>query len=396
MLTVCMLGSFLITDQEHILNNDNIRSDMLIKLLSYIIINRERTLTADELTEVLWQEDESNNPTGALKNLIYRLRMIMRNAFGEKEYILTGRGAYYWNPEIKVEVDAEEFERDCNLGKKLKTGTDDRLRYYEKALERYKGDFLSKYSSMHWVVPLTTYYHSLFLEIVRMTAKLYEDTKRYGKMERVCINALRYDPVDEQFHCMLIQSMIYQNKLEYAAKYYERAERILFSSLGIRKSTKLREVYEQLKQMKSEVMAAAIYDINQEMDENENPDGAYICGYPIFKEIYRLESRRVERLGLSEYILLITVSLRNAIEITGNERYLHNQLEKVMDYMEETLRESLRIGDVAARYSHSQYVILLPTLDYENSIMVKDRIINNMHKKIKNRRIQIKSDITRI
>ena len=396
MLTVYMLGSFLIKDQECILNNENIRSDMIIKLLSYIIINRARVLTAEELIEVLWQEDESNNPAGALKNLIYRLRMIMKDVFGEKKYILTGKGTYCWNPQIVVIVDAEEFERDCNLGKRLKTGTDDRLIYFERALERYNGDFLSKYSSMHWVVPLTTYYHSLFLDIVRITAKLYEDTKRYGKMERVCINALRYDPVDEQFHCMLIQSMIYQNKLEYAAKYYERAERILFSSLGIRKSTKLREVYEQLKQMKSEVMATAVYDINQEMDENENPDGAYICGYPIFREIYRLESRRVERLGLSEFILLITVSLGNAIEITGNERYLYNQLEKIMDYMEETLRESLRIGDVAARYSHSQYVILLPTLDYENSIIVKDRIINNMHKKIKNRRIQIKSDITRI
>ena len=82
MLTVYMLGSFLIKDQECILNNENIRSDMIIKLLSYIIINRARVLTAEELIEVLWQEDESNNPAGALKNLIYRLRMIMKDVFG--------------------------------------------------------------------------------------------------------------------------------------------------------------------------------------------------------------------------------------------------------------------------------------------------------------------------
>lgn len=396
MFTVCMFGKFQIINQNGILNNDNIRSDMMVKLISFMIVNRERTLTVDELTEILWQEDESDNPAGALKNLMYRVRTIMNKTFGEGEYILTGRGAYYWNPEYEVIVDAEEFERNCEQAKELKADIDGTIKCYENAIDLYQGDFLAKYAAMHWIVPLTTYYHSMFLTVVKKIAKLYVETKQYEKMEKVCTNALRYDSIDERLHCLLIQAMIYQNKLEFATEYYDRAEKMLYSTLGIRKSIKLKEVYDQLVQMKSDVKATAIHEVNQEMIESDSPDGAYICGYPIFREIYRLESRRVARLGLSEYVLLMTVSLAKNIEITGNDKYFHYQLDRTMEYLKEALKESLRIGDVAARYSDSQYVVLLPTLDYKNSIMVTNRIITNLQKKIKNKRVQVKSDITEI
>ena len=92
----------------------------------------------------------------------------------------------------------------------------------------------------------------------------------------------------------------------------------------------------------------------------------------------------------------MTVSLEKNIEKTANDKIVHYQIDKTMEYLEESLKESLRIGDVAARYSDSQYVVLLPTLNYEDSIKVTDRIVSNLHKKIRNRRVRIKSDISEI
>lgn len=396
MFTVNMFGKFQIMNSESTLNNDHFRSEMMVKLLSFIVANRERTLTVDELAEVLWPDDESENPAGALKNLMYRLRTILKKAFGDGEFILTGRGSYNWNSEYKIQVDAEEFEKLFERAKISKYSFEQKIEYYEQAIALYQGDFLIKYSSMHWVVPLSAYYHSMFLTIVKKTARLYEETKQYEKMEKVCANALRYDNIDERLHCYLIQSMIFQNKLELASEYYDRAEKMIYSTLGIRKSIKLKEVYEQLVQMKSEVGASEVHEVNQEMTEDENPEGAYICGYPIFREIYRLESRRVARLGLSEYVLLMTVSHVKNIGRMGNDKMTHYQMDRTMDCLEEALKESLRIGDVAARYSDSQYVVLLPTLDYEDSVRVTDRIVKNLYKKVKSKRVQVKSDITEI
>ena len=83
---------------------------MVSKLLVYIIFHRKKALTVQELCEVLWQEGGSDNPAGALKNLVYRLRMCLKKIWGDYEFIITGRGTYQWNPEINLEVDAEAFE----------------------------------------------------------------------------------------------------------------------------------------------------------------------------------------------------------------------------------------------------------------------------------------------
>ena len=45
-----------------------------------------------------------------------------------------------------------------------------------------------------------------------------------------------------------------------------------------------------------------------------------------------------------------------------------------MENLQELLRRSLRRGDVISRCSASQYVVMLPMANYENSCMVCERI----------------------
>lgn len=51
-----------------------------------------------------------------------------------------------------------------------------------------------------------------------------------------------------------------------------------------------------------------------------------------------------------------------------------------MERLEDTLKASLRIGDVVSRYSDSQYVVLLPACNYENGRKVSERIINRFYR----------------
>ena len=53
------------------------------KLLIYLLIHREHPVSVRELSEALWREDEIENPAGALKNLMYRLRTIMKKNISE-------------------------------------------------------------------------------------------------------------------------------------------------------------------------------------------------------------------------------------------------------------------------------------------------------------------------
>ena len=70
MLTVSTFGKFQITDGDSVMNDENLRSPMLSKLFMYMLIYREKTLTTDDIATAIWQDEEVDNPAGALKNLM--------------------------------------------------------------------------------------------------------------------------------------------------------------------------------------------------------------------------------------------------------------------------------------------------------------------------------------
>ena len=117
MLTVNTFGKFQITDGEAIIDDNNLNSIMLSKLLMYILLYRDKILSTEDIVADIWREEEVENPNGALKNLVYRLRKILNKYFGDTEFIITNRGSYKWNDEVKVVLDNELFEKMLNLEK---------------------------------------------------------------------------------------------------------------------------------------------------------------------------------------------------------------------------------------------------------------------------------------
>lgn len=377
MLSVNTLGKFQVINEEDVLNDDNIRSAMMTKLLLYILIHRDQTLGTDEIASALWQEEEVENPAGALKNLMYRLRTLLKQHFGEGDFILTNRGSYYWNPDIKVVIDAEEFEKLVEKARACKQKPSQAIAYYEEAIELYQGDFMGKLVEMHWIVTLNTYYHSLYLSAVKELAELYIDAQMYDELESICNDALHYDNVDEYLHYYLIFARMKKNKLKLAMESYDKACDILYRELGVKKPARLQNIYEELLRMNKSAKAEGIEQVQEDMTE-ENVEGAFFCGYPVFREIYRLEARKITRLGEAEYVLLLTIKPEEG-QIGTTEQIEQFRMSKAMSGLETTLKESLRIGDVAAKYSDSQFVVMLPSCNYECGMLVANRIVSRFY-----------------
>lgn len=394
-ISVNSLGKFQLLDKDRSLDEDVMRSDMLTKLLVYILIHRDHPVTIQELADALWNEDETENPAGALKNLMYRLRNLLKKNLGNDDYILTSRGVYYWNPEIPVWFDAEQFEQYCETAKKA-SDTSEQIACYEQAIALYQGDFMPKIMDKHWVVTLSAYYHSMLLSAIKALAEIYMAQEQYELVERLCAYGLKYDSVDEWLHCHMITALMRQNKQKLALECYEQAVKALYDALGVRNSAQLKKVHQELLKMSKGSEAEAIETVHRDMQEEREPEGAYICGYPVFREIYRLEARKISRLGESEYILLLTVRLKeekSRSEVDQMEKFRINQ---AMNQIEEVLKTALRIGDVAARYSDSQFVVLLPACTYESCVMVAERILKRFQEKNRSGRVTLKTDLEEV
>lgn len=394
MMKAKALGKFSLSDGIHVLNDDTIRSDMLKKLMIFILMHRSHPIATQKLLEALWDEDETDNPAGALKNLMYRLRNILKITFGDYKFILTSPGAYCWNKEIEVQFDIEEFEKYIKLAKSAEDEAS-AIENYEKALKFYHGDFMNNTLDEHWAVIAATHYHSLFLSSTKELSDLYMRVGRYQDMEHICMNGLKFDRVEEQLHCNYILSLVRQNKFELAMKRFDDATKILYEALGIRNSEKLQEVHEELLKMNAGDVEECMENVYEDMTEDGDMDGVFMCGYPVFREIYRLEARKMSRLGVAEFIVLITVELSENVK-TDNDKMEQFIIKQAMKQLEESLREVLRISDVAARYSDRQFVILLPTCTYENSVAISERILSNFYEKNKGKKVTIKFEFEQV
>ena len=387
-LTVRMFGKFQTENENGILNKENMRSEMLTRLLAYMISHREKDMTAQELIDVLWPEDQSDNPSGALKNLMYRLRKLMNNTWGESgKYIVTGRGAYQLNPEFVFHVDIEEFEECC---RQVFNSEDPAVQQEngKRAVELYQGMFLSELSSEYWV-SIATYYHSIYLTMVKRLAALLEKEKKFTDVEEICGKAIQIEPLDEEIHCFLLRAMIADNKQQLAASHYKETVKLLYDSLGVRPSGEMENIYEELQKIQHD--HESNIDIIQEDLREEKASGAFFCEYGVFRKIYALESRSSRRLGISVHLALVSLYLDFQIQKEGQD--YTDLIGEGMSVLEETLMKRLRSSDIVCRYSVNQFLVMLPACQYEDAKMVVNRLKDSFYRSGKTNKLLLQYSI---
>ena len=88
----------------------------------------------------------------------------------------------------------------------------------------------------------------------------------------------------------------------------------------------------------------------------------------MFKEIYNLQMRNLERLDTTMFLGIIMVG------DADNDGVDFIRQGSVMEGLIEILRDNLRKGDIITHFSPSVIAVLLPTVNYETGSMVMERI----------------------
>ncbi len=369
-LCIKTLGGFSISYQDKILTNDDNRSKKLWTLLAYIIVYHTKEIPQSTLIDLFWSDERtSNDPENALKTSLHRLRtMLGQLEHSNKKLILHKRGTFRFNPEVPLEIDLELFESYCTLAGNLETEKEQRILYYKKAFELYHGDFIPLLSQDDWAVPLTIHYHSMYITMVQEYLLLLLDKENYDEMIRICCTASGIEPYDELIQYHFILSLYRSGQQQAAITQYNTCINMYYNDFGIDPSDQMQDLYKEIiKQKKSPQVNLSI--IQEELIECVSEKGAYLCDYSIFKHLYQIEARSMERTGLSFFLCLFT------IDSVGSDHKL--ALANAMKRLEEVIGSSLRSGDTYSRYSVNQYIVLLPSASYENSILVGERVLKN-------------------
>lgn len=371
---VNMLGEFSVTIGGLSIIDQNNQSKKPWSLLEYLITFRDRDIPVEELIDLFWKDETSSNPAGALKTLMFRVRKLLEPlGYPPHELIVQNRKAYGWNKEIQTIVDTDQFESLCLRSEAEDITDEERLALCLEAAAVYKGNFLPKSEYESWVVPIHTYYHSLYQKLLQRMLMLLDQKKDYPTIIDVCQRAIAIDQYEEDAHYYLIYAL-YQSGNQYMAMdHYQHVNDMFYNEFAITPSARFKDLYKLISDKKHGI-TMDLSTIQDMLMEGAKEKGAFNCEPSVFRDVYQLETRAIERTGDSIFLCLITISNLKGQLLKPSVQ------SRAMDELGESIRTSLRRGDIYCRYSVSQYLMLLPTATYENGEMVLKRIIQNFKK----------------
>lgn len=372
-IQVQMLGKFSLRCGDATVSDADNRSKKVWALLAYLICNRDRSISQQRLIQLFWGDSStSENPENTLRITLHRLRALLDQLWkgAGRELVIRRDGGYCWSSDVITELDCDRFEALC---RSTCTDEDRYLLELLEALSLYQGEFLPKQTSEMWIVPIGTHFHTLYLQAAMNAAQLLSARGRHQEAADICRTAAAAEPYHEPLHQILMQELATSGDPKAAAAVYEGLSKRLFDDFGIRPNEKTREVYRAAAHSPGN-RVIPMEEVLQHLQEPEGKLGAMECDYDHFKVLCYAECRALERSGNATHIALLRIDSSTDRPLTKRSQ------TRIMEQVGEALRRNLRRGDTISRCSVSQYILMLPKANYEDSCMVCRRVITAFHK----------------
>ena len=378
-IRIQMMGNYLVFIDEQRIENPVSRSRKGSALLTFLILHRGYQVPNQRLLRELWSGGIVTNPENALKTLVSRTRsMLNQMADGLGSCLVSDRGAYHWEQREGIRVDVLEL---MDLFEALVKERDPKARrgLLQQVIQLYKGD-LYQTGSLNEEAAYAERMHRQYLDVVYEYVDMLQEEEAYNDISAVCRTALEVDNFDDRLHIELMKAMVHLNRVSDAMAQYRHAANITYRYLGAEPSESMREFYAQLNRSRRS-LKFNLDSIRNELRESSKEHGACVCDYHMFKEIYNLQMRNLERLGTTMFLGIIMIGDSDEANFDSIRQ------DNIMNGLIEILRDNLRKGDIITHFSPSVIALLLPTVNYNTGNMVMERIRQLFYKRYPNSNI---------
>ena len=347
-------------------------------LMQMLIMNRNVSVPNLKLMSTLWSEEKSSNPEQALKTLVSRMRSLLNQVYPELgSCIVAERGSYRWQCLPEMEVYVYQIEDIFEQLKDDALDLDTRKELTEQLLSLFGGDLLLDSEQSDWALSLATSMHNRYLSAVYDYVDTLKQEENYNRVICVCRKALEVDNLDDRLHMDLMNALIKTERNNEAMLQYKYVTHLYYHYLGVRPSDNMQEFYTQIVNS-GKTLELNLESIRSELRESNERKGAFICEYMVFKEIFNLQMRNLERLGSTMFLGVIMISPMDGSIMEPIQQ------DNIMQGLIEILRQNLRKGDTVSRFSPTIVALLLPMVNYRTGRMVMERVKTHFYQKYPN------------
>jgi DNA-binding SARP family transcriptional activator len=203
-------------------------------LFKYLVCHREPWPRRERLMDAFWPEAAPAAARNSLNVAVHGLRRAFR-ASAQFPVVVLADGTYRLGPQLRLWLDADEFERHVAGGRRLDAAGDraGAAAEYERALALYQGDFLADDPYEDW--PVTTREHLLldYLDVLDRLGGLAFDRHEYGASVALCRLLVGRDPCREDGHRRLMRCFARQGQPHLALRQYLACADALDRELGV-------------------------------------------------------------------------------------------------------------------------------------------------------------------
>lgn len=376
-IRIQMMGEFTVYINEqkadHLVN----KSRKGVALMQYLILNRGQPVPNYRLLVALWDEEKSSNPENALKTLVSRMRALLNQISpGLGKCIVADRSAYHWESLPGMTVDVYEIEDIFNQLATEMDGANCRD-LYARLMKLYVGDLLQSDEQSDWALSRAATLHNRYMSAVYSYVEMLKEEDNYKEIVNVCRTALDVDNFDDRLHMELMTALIKTNRTNEALIQYKHVMHLHYRYLGVQPSDDMQEFYKQIVHA-GKTLEFNLESIRNELRESGDQRGAFVCEYAVFKEIFNLQMRNLERLGSTMFLAVIMVG-----NMAGQPMDSIKQ-DNIMSGLLEILKANLRKGDTITHFSPTIFALLLPTVNYTTGNMVMERVKRLFYRKYPN------------
>ena len=368
-IVINTFGGFNIFFEDRALSDTPIRRGKMWIILKFLITHHKRSVSVEELIDLLWSDGDCSNPAGSLNTMICRLRKILSEFFGDSEFqcISYSNGQYSWNPTVKCIIDTAEFEKTIVQAKDGAKTTGERIASYEKALTFYRGDFLRGEGNELWLINFVNYYRRLYFNAVDELAALYEQQIMFEEAVNVYSEAIKIEPYEEALYARQIRLLIDLGEYARAKQQYQSIAKILTNEFDAKPSSALSSLLFEIGSP-DEKYLSDLNEIKNQFENNIVKKAAIFCGPETFKRIYHYDKYLDERMQFPVFLAMLTVQSDNNL-LENNVR-----LRSVMKTLRKIILDTLRHCDVVCQYAANQFLIMLTATSDKNKMAPLIRI----------------------
>ena len=369
-------GGFSIRRGDCIIAASDNRSKKIWKLLEYIVHHRSRRISQQELLELLWPGKDGNDPrlVSSLKTLLCRVRDTLDQLeFADsRRMILRKEGSCFWNPDLAVQIDADDFGA---LIAQVKSTDDpeEKLNLTLRVMSLYKGRYLGGSGGEEaWVKQSADRYETMYLYCYNAAIQILAGEERYDQILSLSRHAIEMCPRQEICYYNEICALIEKGENGQALAAYHRVMDYFYQVYRKTPSDNLRKLYRSIERADNGI-EPDLAVVREKM--NVGRARSVRCEYDTFRLLYlQYCNFAASRKGKRCYLILLTVATAQNDGSVPPPR----QLDPALALLETNLQEVLSKGDLYTRYSLTQFLALATFQSEEELSRCRSRLLRGV------------------